>query len=409
MVPKWLMWPAGEAVAHEGNIQCMDGPAVVVEYDPGWPMLFEALCRRVRPAVADIAHIEHVGSTAVVGLAGKPIIDMDVVVRSASDVATAVERLVAVGYSDQGDLGIPGRQALRPPEDGPYHHLYVVVEGNRAHRDHVDLRDYLRRHPDDARRYAVLKRKIAYLLATDRNAYVSAKSELVEELLTRARRDARGPSDLVLAVVFDMDGTLFDSTECVTTAYRRAVVAAGGPEYTTADIVAAYPLGPPAVILRHLLGRPATTSEETAYLALLREHQDLILVYDGIRDVLDELVSASVRMAVFTGASTAAARQLLAATRLLKCFSVVVGGDDVARPKPEPDGILLACDRLGVEPHRTAYVGDSPLDVDAARRSGALAIGAAWGHLFDPDEPCDLVANLPQDLLSVVRPFKRSG
>jgi GrpB-like predicted nucleotidyltransferase (UPF0157 family) len=169
----------------------MDAPADVVEYDPGWPTLFDELRRRVGPAVGDIAHIEHVGSTAVVGLAGKPIIDMDVVVQRASDVATAVDRLVAVGYSDQGDLGIAGRQALRAPADGPYHHLYVVVEGNQAHRDHVDLRDYLRRHPDEARRYAALKRQIAVLLQTDRSAYVSAKSELVEELLTQARREAR--------------------------------------------------------------------------------------------------------------------------------------------------------------------------------------------------------------------------
>src|SRR2546422_557820 len=62
----------------------------------------------------------------------------------------------------------------------------------------------------------------------------------------------------VLAVVFDMDGTLFDSTACVTAAYRDAVVAAGGPSYTATEIVAAYPLGPPARILGHLLGRPGS-------------------------------------------------------------------------------------------------------------------------------------------------------
>jgi len=207
----------------------------------------------------------------------------------------------------------------------------------------------------------------------------------------------------VQALVFDMDGTLFDSTDCVTTAYRRAVVAAGGPSHTSSDVIAAYRLGPPAVILEHLLGRPATSDDEDAYLALLREHQDLILVYDGIRDLLGELASASVPVAVFTGASTAAARQLLAATRLLNCFSVVVCGDEAARSKPEPDGILLACDRLGVPPRSTAYVGDSPFDMEAARRSGAAAIAAGWGHLFDPNGPCDLVVKVPQDLLSIVR------
>ena len=65
-------------------------------------------------------------------------------------------------------LGIPGREARGGPPDGPYHHLYVVVEGNQAHRDHVDLRDYLRRHPEQARRYAARKREIAFLLETHR-------------------------------------------------------------------------------------------------------------------------------------------------------------------------------------------------------------------------------------------------
>ena len=206
----------------------------------------------------------------------------------------------------------------------------------------------------------------------------------------------------VLAVVFDMDGTLFDSTACVTAAYRDAVVAAGGPSYTATEIVAAYPLGPPARILGHLLGRPASLDEEGAYLALLGEYQDHILLYDGVKDLLSGLVAAAVPLAVFTGASTAAAMQLLAATRLLNFFSVVVGGDAVPRPKPEPDGVLRACDHLGVSPRRAAYVGDSPLDLEAARRSGSLAVGAAWGHLFDPEARCDFVAVTPEALLSSV-------
>ena len=197
----------------------------------------------------------------------------------------------------------------------------------------------------------------------------------------------------VLAVVFDMDGTLFDSTACVTAAYRDAVVAAGGPSYTATEIVAAYPLGPPARILGHLLGRPASLDEEGAYLALLGEYQDHILLYDGVKDLLTQQYSEPSKKLI------AAA---LAATRLLNFFSVVVGGDAVPRPKPEPDGVLRACDLLGVSPRRAAYVGDSPLDLEAARRSGSLAVGAAWGHLFDPEARCDFVAVTPEALLSSV-------
>lgn len=101
---------------------------------------------------------------------------------------------------------------------------------------------------------------------------------------------------------------------------------------------------------------------------------------------------------MFTGASRAAARQLLAAVDLLRFFPVVVGGDDVSRTKPAPDGILRAC-VLGVAATVVAYVGDSPLDLEAARRSGAVAVAAAWGHLFDAEAPCDMAARAPQDIL----------
>ena len=169
-------------------IAWVDPHALVVDYDPAWPTLFQTLSRRVWPAVADIAvRIEHVGSTAVPGLPAKPIIDMDVVVSANSDVRPAIERLVAIGYTHQGDLGVPGREAFGAPLDGPYHHLYLVVEGSRALRDHLDLRDHLRANPDDARGYAVRKREVAPLLLTDRGAYLSAKSDLIEKLLRRAR------------------------------------------------------------------------------------------------------------------------------------------------------------------------------------------------------------------------------
>lgn len=203
-------------------------------------------------------------------------------------------------------------------------------------------------------------------------------------------------------MVFDMDGTLFDSKACVTTAFRETVLAGGGPQYSAADVVANYHLGPPKVILAHLLGRQVTPVDEGRYLALLTKHEALIRLYSGLGDVLAALAGAGIPTAVFTGAARAGAVQLLAATSLLGHFAVVVGGDEVPRAKPEPDGLLLACELLGVAPERTAYVGDSPLDLECARRAGAVAVAAAWGHLYDPAIPCDLTARTPGDLLALV-------
>jgi GrpB-like predicted nucleotidyltransferase (UPF0157 family) len=90
----------------------------VVEYDPAWPALYERLRASIWPVVADVAvAIEHVGSTAVPGLAAKPIVDLDVVVRSRTDVPTAVGRITTLGYDHLGDLGIVGREAGLPQAD----------------------------------------------------------------------------------------------------------------------------------------------------------------------------------------------------------------------------------------------------------------------------------------------------
>jgi GrpB-like predicted nucleotidyltransferase (UPF0157 family) len=104
-------------------------PVVVVDYNPTWPAIFEQLRSSLWPAVSDVAlAIEHVGSTAVPGLAAKPIIDISIVVPSAREVLLAIERLAALGYRHLGDLGIAGREAFRAPEGLPGHNLYVCPQ-----------------------------------------------------------------------------------------------------------------------------------------------------------------------------------------------------------------------------------------------------------------------------------------
>jgi GrpB-like predicted nucleotidyltransferase (UPF0157 family) len=169
---------------------------VVCEYDESWPDWFERLRQRIWPAVRDCAlHIEHVGSTSVRGLAAKPIIDLDVVVDSDDDVRAAIGRLASLGYRWRGDLGVVGRQAFEPPTDVvlPTHHLYVVVDRNRAHLDHVLLRDLLRADPEARQRYAALKRANLARAGGDIDVYVAAKAAFVAELLTRARLEAGLP------------------------------------------------------------------------------------------------------------------------------------------------------------------------------------------------------------------------
>jgi GrpB-like predicted nucleotidyltransferase (UPF0157 family) len=71
----------------------------------------------------------------------------------------------------------------------PEHHLYVVVHGSKPHCDHIDLRDYLRKHPEQVLRYTAEKRRLAHLLHTDREAYVDSKAWLAREMLAAARNE----------------------------------------------------------------------------------------------------------------------------------------------------------------------------------------------------------------------------
>lgn len=175
----------------------MTRPVIVVDHDPAWPQQFDELRTVLAAALGDLAlRIEHVGSTSVPGLAAKPILDIDVVIQSRATLPAVVERLAALGYHHEGDLDVPGREALGPgdgsrptvdpPRTWPRHHLYVCAQDNPELARHLAFRDWLRMHDDDAARYAKLKRDLARRHRDDGDAYCEAKTEFVEGVLARA-------------------------------------------------------------------------------------------------------------------------------------------------------------------------------------------------------------------------------
>ncbi|WP_186377199.1 GrpB family protein [Curtobacterium pusillum] len=159
----------------------------VVEYQASWPERFAEL-RDAYSAALDAAglphRVEHVGSTAVPGLAAKPVIDVDVVV-APEDVPTAVAALAAIGFEPRGDLGVPGREAFRTPDRFAPSNTYVVAEGSLALRNHLGVRDALR--ADDALRdeYAEVKRRAAGA-ATGIDDYLERKSAVLDRVLRAA-------------------------------------------------------------------------------------------------------------------------------------------------------------------------------------------------------------------------------
>jgi GrpB-like predicted nucleotidyltransferase (UPF0157 family) len=161
-------------------------PAAIVirEYDPGWPERFSAVRSRVRDALGTRAlGIEHIGSTAVPGLAAKPIVDVLVTVADVEDEAAYAPALVAAGFPQR--VREPGHRMFRTPERDV--HVHVYEPSAPAVADYLDLRDWLRRSASDRTLYAETKRALATRQWTDMNDYADAKSDVISAILTRAK------------------------------------------------------------------------------------------------------------------------------------------------------------------------------------------------------------------------------
>jgi GrpB-like predicted nucleotidyltransferase (UPF0157 family) len=159
----------------------------VVEYSPNWPIAFEAVAATLRDALVGVpvVSIEHVGSTAVPGLAAKPILDIDVIV-TAEHLPAAIAALATIGYEHRGDLGVTGREALTSPDLIPRRHVYVCADGTLHVRNHLAVRRVLRERPGLRDRYAEVKRQLASIPDIDMERYLAGKSAILQEVLSHS-------------------------------------------------------------------------------------------------------------------------------------------------------------------------------------------------------------------------------
>ena len=163
-------------------------PVVIEPYRTDWPACFEAIRAQLAATLGSLAlSIEHVGSTAVPGLAAKPVIDIDVIIASTRLLPEAIECLATLGYRHKGDLGVVGREAFRATQPRQAHHLYVCAVGAGPLLDHIRCRDALRADPRRAAAYADLKYRLAAQCGEDRVAYTTGKTVFVERVLRGLR------------------------------------------------------------------------------------------------------------------------------------------------------------------------------------------------------------------------------
>ena len=161
---------------------------IVLPYDTAWASDFEKIKKEIENALDDlIIRTEHVGSTSVVGMWAKPCIDIDVVIKDYSVFDNVVLRLEKIGYIHEGDLGIKDREAFKYTDKLHLktHHLYVCPEYSKELHRHITFRDYLRSHPDAAKKYSKVKQAAAELFFDDIDKYIEYKSPCIEEIYTQ--------------------------------------------------------------------------------------------------------------------------------------------------------------------------------------------------------------------------------
>ena len=163
-----------------------DGPILLADYDPAWPATFEREEARISSALGERALlIEHVGSTSVPGLAAKPIIDIVLVVSDSSDESSYVPALERAGFTVR----------IREPDwfehrvlkgRGTDVNLHVFSKGCPEVERMLRFRDHLRTNPVERERYEATKRELATRIWKYVQNYADAKTEVVQEILTRA-------------------------------------------------------------------------------------------------------------------------------------------------------------------------------------------------------------------------------
>jgi GrpB-like predicted nucleotidyltransferase (UPF0157 family) len=161
----------------------------LVPYDSTWPLEFAAEAERIERACSGLPmKLEHIGSTAVPGLAAKPVIDI-LAGRPGSVAGKAyVAAFRQLGYEHKGSFGVPGRNYFRRGTPRS-HHVHLVSWSGELWRDHLLFRDYLRAHPAVAREYETIKRELAIMYVQDKERYTDAKGPFVRSIVRRAREE----------------------------------------------------------------------------------------------------------------------------------------------------------------------------------------------------------------------------
>lgn len=190
-------------------------------------------------------------------------------------------------------------------------------------------------------------------------------------------------------VLFDLDGTLLDTAPDLVDSLNELRASLGRDALVAGQLAPVLASGSPALI-RHGFGlRPGSDDFEALQERFLAIYQRRLAErtrpYDGIPELLATLERHELPWGVVTNKPRWLTQPLLEALGLYTRAACVIAGDDMPRSKPDPAGIELACQRLGVTPAQSVMVGDHARDVEAGHRAGTLTLVALFGYIAAGD------------------------
>ncbi|MCB1648146.1 MAG: HAD-IA family hydrolase [Pseudomonadales bacterium] len=218
----------------------------------------------------------------------------------------------------------------------------------------------------------------------------------------------------IQAVLFDLDGTLVDTApdfrRVLLQMSRDADIAAPSDEaiqHTVSNGARALVQLAFAIDEKHPAFDERLATLLSLYLASIGQTQSAL--YPGMDILLRKLEAARIPWGVVTNKPSRYSHPLLQALGLQERCSVLICPDDVTRSKPDPEPLLLACTRLGVETRHTLYVGDHPRDIEAGRAAGMFTIAAAYGYVPAASDihawGADLIVDQAETLDSLLIPI----
>ena len=182
------------------------------------------------------------------------------------------------------------------------------------------------------------------------------------------------------AVLFDLDGTLIDTLELIRRSFWHTQQA-HGYEQAGRDFWRRGSGRPLEVQFRSLTEDAA---ERAAMIRTYREfnarvHDELVTPYPGVQEALERLSCSEVRLGIVTSKARYSAERGLTLTGLERFFEVLVCADEVRRPKPDPEPVTVAMQRLEIGSPGCAFVGDSPFDLRCGKAAGVATVAVTWG------------------------------